>query len=226
MTSSWLTRASAKVSIFFFLFVNVHPSLTGCGMPGHAVQWGEVSRKKEKKSTTGSHATPESPRDSAGGRNRGEFRGGRGARGGRGGRGSGRRDASSRGQTRTGPREVNGRHAPAAGTVDVPAFETAEQTADSTWANGASTSNDTAKQAATTSAAWASEAQVEGWGAKADESPAVDTWANGTDHTPATWGSTEEVKVPVKSAPAPTAQPTKTPATSKMSWAQIARYVS
>lgn len=128
-----------------------------------------------------------------------------------------------RGQARGGQRDVNGRHTPAAVAGDIPAPDAGEQTAN---AEGASSSDDVAKQATTTAAAWASEAQSDGWGAKADTGPSADSWANGTDHTPASWGSTEELKAPVKSAPPPVVQPTKTPATSKMSWAQIARYES
>ncbi|KAJ8462112.1 hypothetical protein ONZ51_g11110 [Trametes cubensis] len=74
-------------------------------LEGHAEQWGNVTRKKDKKSST---PTSSHPKDSSAGRERGDFRGGRGGRAARGGPGrGGARGVSARG----GHQEVNGHRA-------------------------------------------------------------------------------------------------------------------
>ncbi|EJD04917.1 uncharacterized protein FOMMEDRAFT_139574 [Fomitiporia mediterranea MF3/22] len=184
---------------------------------GHAEQWGAVSRKKDKRATAGSPAPSSGDRGGSRG-----TRGGRGAsRGGRGGGG--------RGAGRGGHREANGRHAsspaPQSSSTwtqesSTPVAGTDDASAASEWAtaNGASDQNAVSGQGdagdSTVSVAASSSTLPK---AKTDTTPSA--WGNGTP-APST-----ELK-PQALSPTPTQAAklaSKTPATSKMSWAQVAR---
>ncbi|KAI0744688.1 hypothetical protein C8Q76DRAFT_700731 [Earliella scabrosa] len=168
---------------------------------GHAEQWGSVTRKKDKKPTSTSHV-----KDSSANRERGDFRGGRGGRAARGGpRGGAARGASVRGAHH----EVNGHRAKPSVSAQAVKDTPAGDVATPTTANGEATDADP---------------------------DAASAW---TSSTPATWGDTNAVNgstsspapAPVATlAPAPVQAPSpapakvvSTPATSKLSWAQIAR---
>ncbi|TFK87864.1 hypothetical protein K466DRAFT_586010 [Polyporus arcularius HHB13444] len=167
---------------------------------GHAEQWGSVTRKKDKKPTS-------TPKDSSAGR--GDFRGGRGGRAARGGpRGGAARGVSARG----GHHEVNGHRAKPStsepASTDTPTGEAAAPAP----ANG-----DVADADPEATSAWGSSTPTT-WGG---DTAAIN---GGSPHPASAAAST--------SAPAPTSTPVQaqapakvgsTPATSKLSWAQIAR---
>ncbi|KAG6808774.1 hypothetical protein H0H92_002954 [Tricholoma furcatifolium] len=186
---------------------------------GNAEQWGSVSRKKDKKAPASAHASKES--FSA----RGDSRGARGGRGGRGGPGRG----GATGRGRGGPPRggaVNGRSprvgSPTSAQVDGPAASTASKDApDSADASApepvvpeptTTQQNGVASQSAWTDASSSQPGS--------SSLPASSSWAANASSTRA---SDNE---PNGSAPSVSAAPTKpvsTPATSKKSWAQIAR---
>ncbi|KAI5119338.1 hypothetical protein M0805_004015 [Coniferiporia weirii] len=193
---------------------------------GHAEQWGSVARKKEKRTAPGTaHG-----RDAHGGgdRERADSRGARGGRGGgRGGRGGGR------GAGRGGHRETNGRHAPSPAPP-----------ADS-LATGSRSQNAPAAEDAASSEPWggvngsASGAATSTWADAGDASastsvPTVESTStakrgNG-DATASVWenGAAASTPEPKPQDPEPvhvsaTKPLLKTPATSKLSWAQIAK---
>ncbi|TBU59867.1 hypothetical protein BD310DRAFT_957925 [Dichomitus squalens] len=170
---------------------------------GHAVQWGSVTRKKDKKpSSTSSYS-----KDPAG-RERGEFRGGRGGRAARGGpRGGAARGAGARGAHH----EVNGHRAKAPVSGQNPKDAAAAEPATPVPVNGDATEADPE------ASAWSSSTPAT-WGG--------DTAAiNGTAPSAAAPPAAHSIAVPAP-AQAPThntAKVVSTPATSKLSWAQIAR---
>ncbi|EKM52574.1 uncharacterized protein PHACADRAFT_176595 [Phanerochaete carnosa HHB-10118-sp] len=171
---------------------------------GHAEQWGAVQRKKDKKSTAGVPQTQS--KDHAAKQERGDFRGGKGGRGGRGGPGRG---GAARGAfIRGGHQETNGRHAkhgPSKGDEDV------------------------AQKIEEEAPAVDSAADVNG-AKPVQDAPAAEPVSENTS-TPATWGGDTATNGSAPPAsPAAPSQPshplvkfTKTPATSKLSWAQIAK---
>ncbi|KAF9460449.1 hypothetical protein BDZ94DRAFT_1299874 [Collybia nuda] len=189
---------------------------------GVAEQWGSVSRKKDKKAPTSAHAS----KDSFSGR--GDFRGARGGRGGRGGPGRG--GAAMRG--RGGPPRggaVNGRsprtESPHPTIVDItpsvstdfndahglvdasvkPTESTTQQNGVSTPAPSWSGANPHLEAPTPTASAGSS------WGAASTTS----TWGGDTDVN----GSSSSLNVNVPSSKVAS----KSPATSKLSWAQIAK---
>ncbi|KAH8112110.1 hypothetical protein DFH11DRAFT_539278 [Phellopilus nigrolimitatus] len=203
---------------------------------GHAEQWGSVTRKKEKRATGGAAQT----KDTHGGsdRERGEPRGVRGGRGGgRGARGG------ARGSGRGGHRETNGRHAssPApqvhaqADSLTTGAWgkeaptSTEDVALSGDWGNAnGSASNGAAPKSGDSGDASGSAPAVEptstsDWGT-------IDTgtnaWGNGAAAAAAFPEPKSQAPTP---APVPVVKPvlkvpvSKVPATSKMSWAQIAK---
>ncbi|KAI8972615.1 hypothetical protein BD414DRAFT_500093 [Trametes punicea] len=177
-------------------------------LEGHAEQWGNVTRKKEKKPSApaSSHS-----KDSSAGRERGDFRGGRGGRAARGGSGrGGSRGVSAKG----GHQEVNGHRAKPSQSAEVAKDASLPDSAPSAAANGEATDAD-----AEAASAWTSSTPAT-WGA---DTAAIDGAASRP--TPSTAAATAPPPVPATSqtsASAP-AKVGSTPATSKLSWAQIAR---
>ncbi|KAF7320801.1 CUE domain-containing protein [Mycena chlorophos] len=160
---------------------------------GHAEQWGAVTRKKDKKPNGPSHVSKDSLSSI-----RGDFRGGRGgARGGRGG--STRGAPAPRGLARGGVRPTNGHHvAPHSPSPNA-------------WADGPPGVDKPTDKPQETNA----------WGSAPDQAAWAEPADNTASATPASWGNTKEPELN-GAVPQPKAT-AKTPATSKMSWAQIAR---
>ncbi|KAI0668821.1 hypothetical protein C8Q78DRAFT_1193665 [Trametes maxima] len=173
---------------------------------GHAEQWGNVTRKKDKKSSA---ATSSYNKDSSAGRERGDFRGGRGGRAARGGPGrGGARGVSARG----GHHDVNGHRAK-------PSQSEAPKDAPVSDVTAPPANGEVADSDADTASAWNTSTPAT-WGSDT-------TTVNGaTSHPPPAASSTS---APVHAPPPPiapaslTAKAGTTPATSKLSWAQIAR---
>ncbi|KAJ7153590.1 hypothetical protein C8R43DRAFT_1002676 [Mycena crocata] len=176
---------------------------------GRAEQWGAVTRKKDKKGQGPTHVSKDSFSST-----RGDFRGGRGgSRGGRGGSTRGGAAPRSRGAIRGGAAPTNGH----THSVQVPA----QPSPVSTWADA------TADKAPDSAAAWGTDS--------ADAAPSSSNWAEQLDtpsatatpsswggtSTTSTWGGDTDVNGSTTSLAAP--KVSKTPLTSKMSWAQIAR---
>ncbi|KAF8172832.1 hypothetical protein K438DRAFT_175917 [Mycena galopus ATCC 62051] len=171
---------------------------------GHAEQWGAVTRKKDKK---GSHASKDSFSSS-----RGDFRGGRGgARGGRGGSTRGGAAPRARGGIR-GAAPTNGH------SVAVPTHSPKPNA----WTD-APLAADKAPDSAN---AWPTESSDPAWTESVDTptpSATPSTWG-GTTASTSTWTDTDvNGSTSASSLAAPQTKVVKTPATSKMSWAQIAR---
>lgn len=163
--------------------------------PGRAEQWGSVTRKKDKKPTS----SPSYSKDSAG-RERGEHRGGRGGRAARGGpRGGAARGAGARGAHH----EVNGHRAKPSVSGQTPKENPPAEPATSAPVNGDAPDPD---------------AETSAWSSSTPTTWGGDTAAiNGSAVAPATTPAPTQ-------APAPgPAKVVSTPATSKLSWAQIAR---
>ncbi|KAI1790606.1 hypothetical protein LXA43DRAFT_946929 [Ganoderma leucocontextum] len=162
---------------------------------GRAEQWGSVTRKKDKKLSS----SPSYTKDSTG-RDRGEHRGGRGGRAARGGpRGGAARGAGARGAHH----EVNGHRAKPSVSGQTPKESTAAESATPAPVNGEAPDPDAE------ASVWSSSTPAT-WGG---DTAAINGAAAASAATPA-------------SAQAPTSGPAKavsTPATSKLSWAQIAR---
>ncbi|KAL5498206.1 DEF1 [Sanghuangporus vaninii] len=196
---------------------------------GHAEQWGAVTRKKDKRAAAAA-ASAASFAPASG--DRGSSRAARGGRGGaRGGRGGG-----GRGVGRGGHRETNGRHAPSpapqasssgAQATPAPASGTADAATSTDWPKTDGDSEPFTTSAWGDAGDWPSSSNANAAASstpshgKTDAAPTAKT--NGATATPA------EVKPRAPSpAPAPAAVPVarpaaKTPGTTKMSWAQIAR---
>lgn len=188
-----------------------------------------MTRKKDKKpSSTSGHASKDSFSST-----RGDFRGGRGGRGGRVGPGRGGAVTRSRGGLPRGAATNGHTHRDSAGSPQPsPAIN---QT--STWAEKTATTTDDKTVDASSkpdAGAWATtdshdtgSATSNSWSDQL-ETPSVATptsWA--TPSTTSTWGGSTDVNGSTSSmnlAAAP-GKVSKTPATSKMSWAQIARSV-
>lgn len=223
-----------------FFHLSVFRSLQ---VTGHAEQWGSVTHKKEKKATT----TPAAQgKEVAGGRDRGEARGARGGRvAGRGGRGG----ATGRGGLSRGAhRETNGRHAPSPAPVEVASASGAWGASSSSKAQDTTTAPAHAASTDAASAETSAEGSSSASGAAAkvendwtQDSHAVDSFSaqneKASTSTPGwgdgaggAWGSTNgngsAIQNPVAPVPTLAAKAVKTPLTSNLSWAQIAKSVS
>ncbi|KAG6820533.1 hypothetical protein H0H93_015704 [Arthromyces matolae] len=176
---------------------------------GNAEQWGSVSRKKDKKTPPSAHASKESPA-------RGDTRGVRGGRGGRGGPGRGGAVRGRSGPSRGGA--VNGRGS----RVEIPAPAEADDASSlQPLAKDASESADASAEPV----ALEPTGQQNGVATSASSSqlispPAASSTAlTGTGSAPS-WAVESELN---GSAALASNKPASTPATSKKSWAQIAR---
>lgn len=182
-----------------------------------------MSRKKDKKAPTSAHATKESFSG------RGDFRGARGGRGGRGGPGRGGAALRSRGGPPRGG-AVNGRNprtdSPHPGSTDITPSASADfnDAAASVDAPIKSTSAEQQNGVAPSIPSWTeahphlevptpSASVGSSWGAASTTS----TWGGDTDVN----GSSSSLNVN-----APANKLASKPATSKLSWAQIAKYVN
>ncbi|KAL4063971.1 hypothetical protein V8B97DRAFT_1876359 [Scleroderma yunnanense] len=172
---------------------------------GHAEQWGSVKRKKDNKTSTAAHS-----KDPSISRDRQDSRG---ARGGRGGRGGATRGGSSSRGGRGAARGVNGRtprpHTPK-GSSPAPELADKEFTPAATDIPAAPADGISQE----------SISPHQGW--HSDHSAAEATPNAGWSNAP-TWGvdaSTAVTKATTASTPQ---KATKLPATSKLSWAQVAR---
>ncbi|KAJ7235820.1 hypothetical protein C8J57DRAFT_1452979 [Mycena rebaudengoi] len=179
---------------------------------GRAEQWGAVTRKKDKKGQTGpGHVSKDSFSAS-----RGDFRGGRGGRGGgRGGSTRGGAAPRSRGgAVRAAP--TNG-HTVAAQSPPVSAWADGPPTADKTPDSTAAWGPDIADAAPPPANNWADQLDTP----SATATPS--SWGGTSTTTTSTWGPDTDVNGSTASLAVPQAKISKTPLTSKMSWAQIAR---
>ncbi|KIK54654.1 hypothetical protein GYMLUDRAFT_897734 [Collybiopsis luxurians FD-317 M1] len=200
---------------------------------GQAEQWGSVSRKKDKKPV---HASKDS--FSSAPPTRGDFRGGRGgARGGRGGpaRGGGAvrgargdfrggRGGHSNGHSRTSSPAVGQSIDNKATDASKPVVENiVNDSTPSTWnevskAEDIPSTSGLAPSGSTTSA-WGAPTITNAWGTQDTASDATSVHANTTVN-----GSTSATSPNASAPTSVSAKPiSKSPATSKLSWAQIAR---
>jgi hypothetical protein len=182
---------------------------------GAAVPWGEVSRKRDKKPPMSTHASKPSP-------GRGDSRGARGGRGGRGGSGRGGPVTRARGHPKAaanGHMSHNGPHPSTSGTLnDVSSVSSVS--IDSNKANSAEATAKTASEL---------HDQANGIAATAldvsDPALQVNRIISSTSlsatrgHAPDTPNGNAITHTSVSR------QASKTPATSKLSWAQVARSV-
>jgi hypothetical protein len=204
---------SPKVHRFFPLPGTHDHAQRACFKPyllGHAEQWGAVARKKEKKPIGSVHGGKD------GFAGRGDSRGARGGRGGRGG-GPARGGASTRGGRgagRGGHRDTNGHAAPAHtnGGDAAPAAWGTETPSD--WNNVAGTDDKADK-------AEAPKEDLGAWGT--DTSTVADTTPSVTSPSTTATASAPlpDVSEIAKASTGPKVH--RTPLTSKMSWAQIAK---
>ncbi|KAI0830192.1 hypothetical protein BC628DRAFT_1313487 [Trametes gibbosa] len=174
-------------------------------LEGHAVQWDNVTRKTKKPSATSSYS-----KDPSIVRDRGDFRGGRG--GGRGARGGAARGGARGVSARGGHHDVNGHRAKPAQSAEAHKDVSLLESAPVPAVNGEATDVE-----ADVGSAWNSSTPTT-WGG--------DTAAiNGATSLPTPAPATASAPTPAHApAPAPsTTKPGVTPATSKLSWAQIAR---
>ena len=182
-------------------------------MLGTVEQWGEVSHKKDKKAPTTTHA----PKPS-----RGDSRGARGGRGGRGG--AGRGSAATRGRSL--PRgNMNGHHPHTNGTrpssvspanaANLGSTDASHLGGEESVGHGLPESHDQNGLTASISA-WTDTSQPE----TSTLTTSISASGSTTDNFPAEVNGTAPVaNIPVSKLAS------KTPATSKLSWAQIARFV-
>ncbi|KAG5728224.1 CUE domain-containing protein [Termitomyces sp. T112] len=185
---------------------------------GTAEQWGSVSRKKDKKVPASAHPSKESFST------RGDARGARGGRGGRGGpgrggavrgrggppRGGAVNGRGTRADSNSSP-QINGAGAALTASKDVP--EPADASTEPVAQESTSHQNE-----ATPSAGWAdaSSSQI--------ATPSVTTSTSwGGAGTTTTWGTEAELNGSSSVASAAPSKTMSNPATSKKSWAQIAR---
>lgn len=180
--------------------------LNQCVIPliGHAEQWGAVSHKKEKRSSTPAPAAQANKQGSD------SERGARGTRGGRGGARGGR-TARGGGIGRGGHRETNGRHPPSSASQPVTTEESVTSPDAQVKVNGDSAAAEPSSEGAND------------WGT-GDNSATPSTWGKPANHT-----AEHKSQVP-SSAQASANQPvSKTPAPApvpaKKTWAQIAKYI-
>lgn len=194
-------------------------------LSGHAEQWGAVTRKKDKKAP--GHASKDSFSTS-------ERGGSRGARGGRGGRGGPGRGGAAGGRgfgARGGHRDSlpRAQHAPAPAAA-------AQQPSTSDAAPPTQNGTDGVTADAALTPAWGESAPEQdgggggGWGSATDTETQVAPSSNWAE-TPSTsaWGAESTVNGSAAASPAVQSKSlapkpaAKMPATSKLSWAQIAR---
>ncbi|RDB23852.1 hypothetical protein Hypma_009226 [Hypsizygus marmoreus] len=189
---------------------------------GVAEQWGSVSRKKDKKAPSSAHASKESfP-------GRGDLRGARGGRGGRGGPGRGGAAAV---RSRGGPPRggaVNGRSpriespnpAHVDGTSSTPSAAEPKDGSDSVDASTIPVVQEptTHQNGAVPSAGW-----TESSSSHLDTPVLSASSSWGATSTTSTWGGDTDANASTASVTAPAAKAPTKPATSKLSWAQIAR---
>ncbi|KAF9815650.1 hypothetical protein IEO21_04440 [Rhodonia placenta] len=183
---------------------------------GHAEQWGSVTRKKDKKATPAQNSHS---KDGSSPRERGEFRGARGGRGGRGGpgRGGAARGAFARG----GHHEANGHRFKPSQPGDAATPKRVEEVANVDVTTPTTPTNGSAKLAEEAANGWGTATTNGGWNDVPTETTASNGWVESS--TPATWGSIAANGSAVPAPSAPASKVFKTPATSKLSWAQIAR---
>ena len=215
-TSSSQPIESAKV-LLSLLF---SPPSQSLAITGHAQQWGSVKTKKDKKPPT------PSPKDHPASRDRTDSHGGRGGRGR--GRGGPTRGARGRGSPRTGP-GVNGHasRSPHPGKTSSPAPDSADRQPVEDFSDPVqpdkhdssdgilSAPNDSPSDPNHTAGLPAS-----------DPSIPPQSWSTPSSWGASPWGAQDHSASapPTSSQPISAAQrPTKLPATSKLSWAQIAR---
>ncbi|KAL4253810.1 RNA polymerase II degradation factor 1 [Abortiporus biennis] len=191
---------------------------------GHAEQWGSVHRKKDKKSIPSSQSQSKDS-TGAGNRERGDFRGGRG--GSRGGRGGPGRGGAARGAFRGAHHETNGRH-PKPTTAGLTEQANAAPK-DTSVAESSTPSKSAVEEAPDVTGETTGDASSGAWGAHtATSTPA--TWGGDTANVTVN-GTTSHIPAPTPatSHPHPPASPSvakptpKTPGTTKLSWAQVAR---
>ncbi|KAL7278639.1 hypothetical protein PYCCODRAFT_1387865 [Trametes coccinea BRFM310] len=184
---------------------------------GHAEQWGNVTRKKDKKAST---TASSHPKDASAGRERADFRGGRGGRAARGGpaRGGARGGVSAR---PGGHQDLNGHRAKPSQSAEASKDASAPDAAPSVPANG-----ETAEHEGEAASAWGSSTPAT-WGG---DTAAINGTSSSHPAPAAAPASSTPAPAPAQAptqAPAPTPAPAaksgSTPATSKLSWAQIAR---
>ncbi|KAG6843950.1 hypothetical protein H0H87_011456 [Tephrocybe sp. NHM501043] len=185
---------------------------------GTAEQWGSVSRKKDKKAPASAPASKETFTP------RGDSRGARGGRGGRGGPGRGGAAMRGRGGPPRGgavngrsprvdspnPTQADGVTAAPSAAKDAP--DAADASADPVVPEPAIQQNGTAPSA--------------GWGdsSSSQATPSVSTSTSRAGaSTTSTWGADTEPNGSTPSVHAVPSKPVSNPATSKKSWAQIAR---
>ncbi|KAH9856446.1 hypothetical protein C2E23DRAFT_518342 [Lenzites betulinus] len=175
-------------------------------LEGHAVQWDNVTRKTKKPTAP----TSSYSKDPSAGRDRGDFRGGRG--GGRGARGGAARGGARGVSARGGHHDVNGHRAKPSQSAEAPKDASLPESAPAPAVNGEATDVE-----ADVGSAWHTSTPTT-WGG--------DTAAiNGATSHPTPAPAAASAPTPAH-APAPAPSTTKagvTPATSKLSWAQIAR---
>ena len=216
---------SAKVSLILprDRSFSLNPSLKG-----QVEQWGSVHRKKDKK-----HQNPvQDSKDRNPHRDRADSRGGRG-RGGRGGRGSySRGGAPSRGGQNGHRVQSFSRSEPVDSTTSgtdnagptTPASKDENAPSTYTWGSDLTPVDQVQDfSSQTTSTGWGESTpawgeSTPGWG-ESTQTWGVDTKPNGTP-SPAVQAK------PLTSVPGPPKPTPKTPANSKLSWAQVARCAS
>jgi hypothetical protein len=182
-------------------------------MLGTVEQWGEVSHKKEKKVPTSTHAPKPSFSP------RGDSRGARGGRGGRGGPGRG--GAATRGRSALPRGHANGHH---------PHTDSTRPSSVSNTANPGSKDASHLGAGGEGSVGPGPTESHEQNGLTASSSAWTDTSSQNETSTLATSisanGSASDSSTAEPVANIPVSKVTsKTPATSKLSWAQIARFV-
>lgn len=177
-----------------------------------------MTRKKDKKATPAQNSHS---KDGSSPRERGEFRGARGGRGGRGGpgRGGAARGAFARG----GHHEANGHRFKPSQPGDAATPKRVEEVANVDVTTPTTPTNGSAKLAEEAANGWGTATTNGGWNDVPTETTASNGWVESS--TPATWGSIAANGSAVPAPSAPASKVFKTPATSKLSWAQIARLV-
>ena len=196
--------------ILFFSAIP-HTGLFILNPTGVAEQWGSVTRKKDKKAPSSVQATKELFSG------RGDFRGARGGRGGRGGQGRGGAVRGRGGAVNgRGPRVSSPAHAESGSSPALAEAKQASDVADSptipvlpestSYPNGLKASAGRTDTPSTQ-----------------PENSAFSTSSSWGGAGSAVWGMDSEVNGSIPSLHAPTSKVASKPATSKLSWAQIAR---
>ena len=187
-------------------------------LTGTAVPWGEVSRKKDKKLPTPTHTSKPSTSG------RGDSRGARGGRGGRGG--AGRGGPTARGGRGGSSKSGTNGHAPHADSPHSSHSGAVTNGSPSDCADGKpdapnKISNELHEQqnGFTPSTSEWTDSPLQ------PENPTTTATVSGNSMA-STWGHTTEANGNTATHAAAPRQASKTPATSKLSWAQVARYVT